>query len=170
MFVSLSSILITGSALTINDERPPESFGIMCLENVQHLATLTNARSSIGALRARFEVDEQAYLLLLGWNEVDDTFEHEHHMLHLPRRDLGVLASWVEIMAGAALLIKPDNDLLSSLVLRRYMLRGQVLNAVFPPPGQCLEQSLLSLVLVPFGGPKVSQQTLFCEPYLLILS
>lgn len=88
-------------------------------------------------------------------------------MLDLARARVGVLASRVQVVAGAALLIEAENDLLARLVLGRDVVGGEGLDAVLAAPGQGLEETLLGVLEGPFGGAEVAEETLAREPLAL---
>jgi hypothetical protein len=73
-------------------------------------------------------------------------------------------------MAGAPLFIEANDDLLPGLILRRDIIRRQILNPILSTPRQSSEQAFLSFLLVPLRGSQISEEALPCEPHLLAIS
>lgn len=139
----------------------------MVLEDVENLASQTDAGSRVRPGLARLEVDEQRQGLNLGRHKLDNALEHEDEMLDLARRGLGVLAAGVQVVADATLLVVAQDDLLAGLVLGRDMIRCQLVDAILSPPCERAENALLSFLLVPFSCAQVTEKAFPSQPELL---
>lgn len=156
-----------GIGHTVDNESASESFGVVVLKDVKNFASQTESGSRVRPGLARLEVDEQRQSLNLGRHKLDNALEHEDEVLNLARRGLGVLAAGVQVMADAALLVVAQDNLLSSLVLGRDVIRGQLLDTVLSPPRKRAQDAFLSLLLIPFRCAQEAEKTFPSQPELL---
>lgn len=154
----------------VDDQRLAQSLRVMCLKDVEHFLGLADGRAGVAARPARLEVDEERQRLLTGGHQLDAPLQHEDQVLDLTMAGLGVLSTWIQVLASPPFLVEAQDDLLACLVLRGDVLWGEfVVHAKLASPEQSGNQPLLGLSLVPFGGAQVAQETFAGQPEFLVL-